>query len=61
MSKLEISFVLYAIWAQIKLWFVGFSIVTVLTAVDRQRRPLAGTTSVSLLFLFFIKKLSFMW
>ena len=37
------------------------SYVTVLTAVDRQRRPLAGTTSVSLLFLFFIKKISFMW
>ena len=50
MSKLEILFILYVIWAQIKIWFVGFSIVAVLTVVDHHRRPLAGTTSVSHLF-----------
>ena len=33
------------------------SYVTVLTAVDRQRRPLAGTTSVSLFFIFYFTKL----
>ena len=35
---------------------MGFSVVPVLTAVDRPRRPVTGTTSVSLLFLYFILK-----
>ena len=48
---------LYVFWAQINLWFVDFSVVSVLTAVDSPRRPVTGTTSVSLFFIFYFKKL----